>query len=259
MQRSWRFWMGAGIAITIISAVNYYSSAHTQLVSLISYPALAAHSRIVAPVIQWVSDRKTKQDLKHTITALHAKCTVLERSLSSFSAQRAYLAGSKELHAFNRRFNMQGRVTKILAKSLTDNDQFFLIDAGFKDAVQKDTVVLYNNAVVGKVVEVFPLHSKVCLITDAQCKMGAYAAPARAQGIHEGCNQIGQTQLKFVDHLSQINEGDIVLTSGKGLLFPEGYTLGTVSKVAPDGLYKQVTLAPACDFERMEYCMLLPK
>ncbi len=259
MQSSWRFWMGAGIAVSVISAISYYSSAHTQFISLISYPAVATHARIVSPIAQWISNRKTNQKLVQTVAALQTKCSILERSLSRFHAQRAYLQGSKELHAFNRRFNLNGQVTKILAKSFTDTDQFFLIDAGSKDAVQKDTVVLYNNAVVGKVVEVFPLYSKVCLITDAQCKMGAYSSRDRAKGIHEGCNLKEQTQLKFVDHLSNISEGDIVLTSGNGLLFPEGYTLGTVSKVAPDGLYKQVALTPACDFERIEYCMLLPK
>lgn len=257
MQQSWRFWTGVGASI--LFAISYYSSAHIAFVSLISYPALITHARIVTPITHWFADRKTNQELKHTIFALQTKCTLLERALSRLQAQRAYLNGSKELHAFNKRFNLQGRVAKILAKSLTDTDQFFLIDMGSNENVQKDTIVLYNNAVVGKVVEVYPLHSKICLITDAQCKMGAYTAPDRAQGIHEGCNATGQTQLKYVDHLSHICKGDTVLTSGKGLLFPEGYTLGTVSKVVPDGLYQQVTLAPACDFERIEYCMLLPK
>lgn len=259
MQWTGRFWIRVGLIVSAISGISYYSSVHTQLLSFVSYPAIAAHACIVSPISQWIAHRKTNQELTHTVATLQKKCTILERSLARFHAQRAYLQGSKELHAFNRRFNMQGRVSKILAKSFADTEQFFLIDAGTRDGVQKDAIVLYNSAVVGKVTEVFPLYSKVCLITDAQCKMGAYAARDRAQGIHEGRNLSEKTELTFVDHLSDISEGDIVLTNGNGLVFPEGYTLGTVSKVAPDGLYKQVSVTPACDFERIEYCMIVPK
>ena len=255
----WRFWMSALFVMCILSGIGYYTSAHTHIVSIVSYPALLGNAWVIEPINRWRAERKTNRELYAQLLALQKKCTILERSHAQLHAKRAYLNGSKELHAFNKRFNQRGKVARVLARTFSDTDHFFLIDAGLRDNVQKDTVVLHNNAVVGRVEEVYPLYSKVCLITDAHCKVGAYCAPTRAQGIHEGSNNQQETQLKFVDHLSKISEGDLVLTSGQGLLFPEGFTLGKVTKVAPDGLYKQVSIAPACDLGAIEYCMLLPK
>ena len=259
MQSKWRNVMGLAVGIIGLFAVGRYTSWYAQAASLCAYPALALHARIVAPVSAWAADRKTNAELRNAVAVLHKKCTILERSLAQMQAKRSYLQASGMLHAFNQRFNMHGQVVRIMARSLSEDGQYYLIDAGSRDHVQKDTMVVHNNIVVGKVSEVYPYHSKVCLITDADCKVGAYTASHRAQGIHEGRNDQHETALQFVDHLSQITEGELVFTSGAGLLFPEGFTLGTVSKVAPDGLYKRVSLSPACDFERIEYCMLAPK
>ncbi len=239
--------------------MGYYTSFHYHIASIISYPALVGNAWVVEPCTKWLSHRKHTENLDQELTSLKKEYQKLERSYALLQAKLSYLNGIKEIRAFSKRFNQPGKVTQILARTFSQEGHFFFIDAGEQDKVTKDMIVLYNDALVGKIIEVYPWYSKVCLITDTHCKVGAYCAPTRAQGIHEGCNKEDETHLSYVDHLSTINEGDLVLTSGEGLLFPEGYTLGKVASVASDGLYKQVSVTPACDLKEIEYCVLMAK
>ncbi len=255
----WQFWARTVGVILIVSGMGYYTSFYHRIASIISYPALVGNAWVVEPCTKWLSHRKHTENLYQELTTLKNEYQKLEHLYALLQAKLSYLNGIKEIRAFSKRFNQKGKVTQILARTFCKEGHFFLIDAGEQDKVTKDMIVLYNNALVGKVVEVYPLYSKVCLITDSRCKVGAYCAPTRAQGIHEGCNQEHETHLNYVDHLSKINEGDLVLTNGEGLLFPEGFTLGKVASVTSDGLYKQVSVTPACDLKQIEYCVLMAK
>ncbi len=255
----WQFWARTVGVILIVCGVGYYTSLYYRIASIISYPALVGNAWVVEPCSRWLSHRKHTENLSQELTSLKDEYQKLEHSYALLQAKLSYLNGIKEIRAFSKRFNQRGKIAQILARTFCQDGHFFLIDAGEQDNITKDMIVLYNDALVGKVVEVYPWHSKVCLITDTHCKVGAYCAPNRAQGIHEGCNKEDETQLNYVDHLSKINEGDLVLTSGEGLLFPEGFTLGKVASVVSDGLYKKVSVTPACDLKQIEYCVLMAK
>lgn len=259
MMIPWRIWTMRLCLIILISVISYYTSFHYSIASIVSYPALLGNAWIIEPCTKWLSQRKHATNLYQELSALQDTHAQLEQAYAQLQAQISYLKGIKEIRAFSKRFNQTGKIAHVLARTFSQDGHFFLIDAGERDKITKDMIVLYNNALVGKVVEVYPWHSKVCLITDTQCKVGAYCAPTRACGIHEGCNTDDETQLRYVDHLSVIKEGDLVLSSGEGLIFPEGFTLGKVSCVAPDGLYKRVSVTPECDLKQIEYCMVMAK
>ncbi len=171
----------------------------------------------------------------------------------------AYADNIKELHAFNERYKQQGSIAQIVARYISAESHYFLVDAGSQKGIAKDMVVLYENNLIGKVTEVYPTWSKVCLVTDRNCKVAAYCAQTKAQGIYEGCNDQASAALSFVNHLSQIETGDLVLSSGEGLVFPEGFALGKVASYENDGLYKQVKIEPLCDIREIDYCLIMAK
>ncbi len=253
-------WKSPVIFLSLVMAMGYivlFTGALRYTVSLISYPALLGNAYIVEPFIKNRHQVKDYNALQETVAHLKKEYEVLQRHCLQLRAKLSYLDGIKEIRKFSKRYAAAGNITKILARNFTSDGQYFLIDAGEHDAISKDMVVLYNDTVVGKVAEVYPRHSKVCLITDTQCKIGAYCAASRTVGIHEGRNENGVTRLNYVDHLAKINEGDVILTSGEGLIFPEGFALGTVSEVSADGLYKSVSVKPFCDFQHIDYCVVM--
>ncbi len=259
MQFNWKSFATAFVSLILIGWLSFFTNAMRYAVSIVSYPALFSNAYIVEPLIRSRNETKEYKALQAEVCHLKKEYETVQRQCVQLRAKLSYLNGIKEIKKFSKRYAEAGIITKILARSFTSEGHYFLIDAGENESTLKDMVVLYNDTVVGKVVEVYPRHSKVCLVTDSQCKIGAYCAASRAAGIHEGCNEIGTTRLNYVDHLSKVDEGELILTSGDGLVFPEGFALGTVASIRSDGLYKHVSVKPLCDLHTIGYCVLMAK
>lgn len=59
--------------------------------------------------------------------------------------------------------------------------------------------------------------------------------------------------MDFAPATGDVVAGDVVVTSGIDGLYPEGFILGTVERVARgDGLYHEIAVRPAVDFSRLE-------
>ena len=118
-------------------------------------------------------------------------------------------------------------------------------------------VAVHNTQLVGRVSEVFPYHCKVILITDSGCKVAAHTARSKAHGIVVGTNIINTCSLSYVSHLQKINDDDMVLSSGQGLVFPEGFCLGRIAQHSVNGLCHNIDIKPLIDFTKLEFCVLL--
>ncbi len=253
-----REWIALFIALFFSVGVAWYTYFFQRCASYLIYPILVAHHSFIEPLSHsFISEKKGALSKRYRI--LQKKYNKLHARVIELEGSQAYLEGTQELRDFAQRYHQDYRLSRVLARTLSDQEQSFLIEGGESAGVEKDMVVLYCNSVVGKVAEVYPWYSKVCLITDRRCKVGAYCAQTRSQGIHEGANFIGQTELKYVDHLSTVQEGELVLTSGDGLLFPEGFALGTIASISPDGLYQKVKVKPVYPVKSIEYCAVLLK
>ena len=62
-------------------------------------------------------------------------------------------------------------------------------------------------------------------------------------------------------HDADIQENQIVLTSGLGGIYPAGLRIGYITKieVEPNGLMKQAEVKPFVDFDRLEEVLVLTK
>ena len=65
-----------------------------------------------------------------------------------------------------------------------------------------------------------------------------------------------------LDHIPislDVQEGDLLITSGLGGLYPEGYPVAHVSKVERDTTreFAQIEADPVVDFERLRYLLLI--
>ncbi len=166
---------------------------------------------------------------------------------------------SKDLRNFQERYNLSGMVlAKILVKNITDDEHYFLVNKGINDGIKKDMTATYKFQLVGKVSEVFNNYCKVLLITDQMCKVATYANQTNAQGIVRGQNTIDRCNMNYVSHLFKIVDNDLVLSSGQGLVFPEGFCLGKIvyHELKEKSLYHDIEIEPLINLQALEFCML---
>jgi rod shape-determining protein MreC len=133
------------------------------------------------------------------------------------------------------------------------------IDRGASKGVQPNMVALYKNCLIGRVSEVYPSYSKVLLITDKTCKIAALCGTTKSSGIHEGLNKKDYCTLNYVSHLCTLEEGELVISSGEGLVFPQGFGLGKIKSFTRKGLFYDVVIEPLVDLKNIEYVYIIQK
>jgi rod shape-determining protein MreC len=244
--------------------------------SSILYPLLRVQNATLVPIAQWFDDRKTMHELRSNIAHLEKLNEELYAENSALKSLHLYESETRELRNFNKRYALEkGHLVQVLARHFSPTQQFFLVDAGSSQGIKKDMVALYGNTIVGRVDQVHPWYCKVCLITDADCKVAATClseknlikkglsaialAKAGASGIHEGINDVKCTKVKYVSHLESVNVHDTVLSSGEGLVFPKGFALGKIETAEKGELFYEITVRLLLDLQNLHYCTLIAK
>lgn len=239
------------------------SSAIEIFSSCVLYPFLRVQQLVVEPMTSWLARSRSLVELEQKVDCLQKKCDELFKENIVLKAMHSYAAETAELREFNDKHLLHhGQLAQVLARHFSSNEHFFLVDAGSSRGIKKDMVALYENAIVGRVTQVYPWYCKVCLTTDADCKVAALCYKGRKKsvsGIHEGVNDLSHTVLRYVSHLESVHAGEDVLSSGEGLIFPRGFALGKISAAEKGELFYTVTIQPAVNFQTLRYCILIAK
>jgi len=99
--------------------------------------------------------------------------------------------------------------------------------------------------------------TKIQLITDRNCAVGALVERTRRQGILRGDGTSG-AQLYDIASPADVQVGDQVLTAGIDGVFPKGIPIGTVVRADRGAdLFKSITVRPAVDFGSIESVIVL--
>lgn len=251
------------LGVIIVGSVGLALMMPEQLkdaVSYVVYPLLHCQRACIQKVHSLVEKRATIADLKQQIEVLQEQNTALLAQVIEREGIKHYAQGVDELLAFKRRYELNNACcAQVLARTLSDQAHYFLVGAGRLQGVEVDMIALYNNVLVGRVVEVYPHYSKVVLTSDRDCKVAVYCAGTQASGIHEGCNSVTQSQLSRISHLEAVNVDDLVISSGQGVVFPQGFALGRVTTVERNGLFYSISIEPLLDVTKLQYCMLISR
>ena len=247
-----------GVGLGLLWMV-YRTSLIIRVSSYIAYPVLQGYRVAVAPIKRWKDRKDTMAQVCSQLDELNDEVGNLRAQNIYLRASMAYMQGIDELREFKKLHQKEGKIARVMARDFSRQSHHFYIDLGTRDDIEKDMVVTYKNNLIGKISEVYPWYSKVCLVTDRHCKVAAYCATTKAHGIHEGANIYGVTLLCHVSHLAKVKKGEFLFSSGEGLLFPEGLALGTVASCQQDGLYKNIRVKPLCNLEHLEYCSVVAR
>lgn len=133
-----------------------------------------------------------------------------------------------------------------------------IIDQGSHDGVAVGMTVTTPRGLVGQVIQVTPNTAKVLLITDVSSTVDALVQSDRAKGVVNG-SRGGQLMMTYIPQNFTVKDGDRVVTSGLGGVFPPGLWVGTVTAVHQNDvdLYQEAEIRPAVDLGRVETVMVI--
>jgi rod shape-determining protein MreC len=136
----------------------------------------------------------------------------------------------------NSSSQIQGKVlvAQLLAVSSDPFMNQVVLDKGSRDAVYVGQPVLDADGVMGQVIEVGPLTSRVLLINDTHSGVPVQITRNGIRAIVVGDAYTGKLRLINVPQTADVIKGDILITSGLGEHYPEGYPVGKVTHVDKD-------------------------
>lgn len=137
-------------------------------------------------------------------------------------------------------------VAELLSVNLVPYEHVVVVNKGTRLGVTVKRAVLDANGVVGQVIRALPLSAEIMLITDPNHAIPVQVARNGLRAIAVGSGYINRLNLPFLPHNADILVGDLLITSGLGGTFPQGYPVAVVDSftVQPHALFANVHATP---------------
>ena len=151
---------------------------------------------------------------------------------------------------------------RVIGRESDTWSRMIVIDRGTMNGIANDMPVVTPQGLVGRVVEAGLNSSKVQLILDPRSSVGTIVqrAESRVTGIVQGdMDNPTMPQMVNIPKNADVVEGDVIVTSGFGGVYPKGIIVGLVSSLKNDdgGLLKIGVLEAAVDFQKLEDVMVI--
>ncbi len=206
------------------------------------------------------------------------RSTDTDRELSSALERIAELEGSvatmNELQKENARYKellnfkdsmpeLEMAAARVTGKNPGVWFDLFTINAGRAQNIQAGMPVVTAQGLVGYVMEVGALWSKVIAVVDSECSVPAIVERTRDDVMIRGMLSTGEEsalcQMYNLRFENDLVPGDRVLTSGLGGGFPKGILIGEIIEVSRirDEAGANATIRPAVDFAQIEEVLII--
>ncbi len=149
-------------------------------------------------------------------------------------------------------------IANIIGYDTSNFRKSIVIDIGKKHGVSVNDTVVFETALVGRITSTGISTSRVMLITDPASNVPSRFLKSRIQGIVKGESNT-LCRVNYIPRHTSVQEGDKVITSGIGGIFPKSLYIGDVVSVKDKGahLFKEVHLKPRIDFSKLEYVLVI--
>lgn len=177
--------------------------------------------------------------------------------LAGLATENNRLRALKEASA-----NVDGRVltAEIINISSNPGSRRVLINRGATDGVLEGQALLDAHGLMGQVVEVLPFTSWVMLITDSRHGTPVQVNRNGERAIARGSRgDVPELELEYVPDTSDIEVGDLLVSSGLGQRFPKDYPVAEVTSVVHDRgqPFATIKAKPLAQMDRTRHVMLL--
>jgi rod shape-determining protein MreC len=251
------------VAVVCLLLLTLQMRGHTTLPSdalaLVTTPVQSVLARVNRGAIglwstyqDWKNVRAENRRLREEVQQLRVQALRVDETGEENQRLRRLLALKEALPLTTLSGEVIARDWGGWVRSLT-------VNRGRADQVARLTAVINPDGLIGRVVDVRPGASIVQVLTDPASTVGAHAVRTRTQGIVEG-EPRGTIRFKYMARDgSDIQVGDLVVTSGAGGLVPRGVPVGRVRAIDDRGsaLFHYAQLEPSVDFARIDEVLLV--
>lgn len=150
-------------------------------------------------------------------------------------------------------------VAELLSVNMAPYEHIVIVNKGTRFGVHPQQPVLDANGVVGQVFRALPFTSEIMLITDPNHAIPVQVNRNGLLTIAVGSGQINRLVLPYLPSNADIRPGDLLITSGLGGTFPQGYPVAVVDEFTsqPNKAFASITATPKALLDRNRELMIV--
>lgn len=151
------------------------------------------------------------------------------------------------------------KIAEVLTAETDVYRQQVVINQGENDGAYVGQPVIDEKGVIGQIISVGENTSRVLLLTDATHSIPVQVLRNDVRVIASGTGHADELTLDNVPRSTDIEKGDLLVTSGLGGRFVEGYPVAVVQSVSRDGsnYFATIKAKPLASLDRLRYVLLL--
>lgn len=243
------------IIFSLKSNSNIISSGVGSVISPLQKIIYNANDKLKESFDFFINFSKINQENKE----LAAKNAELENQLIEYNRMKDENTRLREMFDYSeahQNYNYLG--CNIVGYSGGNISNGYIIDKGINDGVKKDMIVITPAGLVGKVTKSESNYSIVQTILNENIAVASMVESTReTTGILQGATDNKNKNIAILSNIpidSEIKEGDVILTSGLGGMYPQEIRIGEVVSVEVDsvGIMKKAVVKPYVDFNKLE-------
>lgn len=225
------------LLLLFIDARYQYLESTRSLLSTLIYPL----QRIAAlPPLLWreTDDFFTTQSrLSRDNTQLRSQHDLDAVQLMQLQGLQAENNHLRSLLEIRQRLDLPMKLAEVLYAERDPSRRNLLVNLGSQANVQAGQAVLDDIGVVGQVTRVYPLLSEVTLITDKDHEVPVQVLRTGLRVILFGSGDSNELELRYTPVTADIQEGDLLVTSGIDGSYPPRLPVAKISHVERDPAY----------------------
>ncbi|HDZ6757619.1 TPA: rod shape-determining protein MreC, partial [Mannheimia haemolytica] len=151
------------------------------------------------------------------------------------------------------------KIAEVLAAEMDAYRQQVVINQGRLDGAFVGQPIIDERGVVGQVISVGEKSSRVLLLSDITHAIPVQVLRNDVRGIASGTGVNNELVIDNLPRSIDVVKGDVLVTSGLGGRFPEGYPVAIVETVENDtkSQFARIVARPLASFDRLRYLLLL--
>ena len=148
---------------------------------------------------------------------------------------------------------------QISALSPDPSRHVVILDKGAVDGVVQGQPVLGAEGLIGQIILAGQYSSRALMITDSAHALPIQVNRSGLRAIAEGSGVIDRLVIRHLAATTDIRVGDLLVTSGLGGRFPQGYPVARVTHVdiAPGDAFAVVSAAPSSALDRGRHVLVV--
>ena len=233
------------------SASNVFTGSLVNVQTWFATRFTAIQDFLTAPR-DMASLRQRNTELEAEVSELQAQIIQLQQEVGETQSLRALLDFAQA------RPENRYRGAAVIGRDPSPFLHYVIINRGSNDGIRRGMPVVTNQGLVGRIDAVIADAARVQLVTDPASTVNIRLQNAEVEASLSG-SVTGDVALDLIPQDTNIQPGDLVLTSGLGGGYPPDLIVGQVVNVRTRDfdLFQQATVQPVVDFNRLQIVLII--